>query len=198
MFTELLQLIVLFFVIIDPFVSFTVFYALTENMSTSERKKIATYAIIVAAGLSFVFLMFGKLVLSLFSTNIDEFKVAGGIILGILGIQMVLGIQLSSNGKKEENAGRAIATIIATPLLTGPAAMTAIIINASEYGRIMTGIAIACVLGFTALIFYQAKLVNRLIGKTLIQIMSTILGLVTLAWGVKFVVEGLVVILNTA
>jgi multiple antibiotic resistance protein len=194
----LIQLIILFFVIIDPLASFAVFFASTSALNDHERRRIATFAILAAAGLSLLVLIFGEKLLELFSTDINEFKVAGGIILGILGIKMTLGIELTPQGSTKEKSTKAIAAIIATPLLTGPATITAIMISAKEYGMAMTGTALLVVLGFTASIFYLAKYVHKLFNENLVQIISTILGLVTLAWGVKFVADGIVVILAAA
>ena len=57
----------------------------------------------------------------------------------------------------------------------------------------MTGLAIAIVLILTAIIFYLSGFINKL-GKTTIQVMSTVLGLITLAWGVKLITNGILAI----
>lgn len=193
MFEVLLQLVVLFFVIFDPFASLMVFIVASANMDKKERRITASLAVLVAAILSFLVLLFGQNLLNLFSTNIDEFRIAGGIILGILGVKMTLGLPLTHMDEVKNSSGRAIASIIGTPLLTGPAAITAIIITVNDYGKFVTGIAIAIVLGLSALIFCLAHIINKL-GKTTIQVTSTILGLITLAWGVKMITNGLLAI----
>ncbi|MBN1156430.1 MarC family protein [Candidatus Woesearchaeota archaeon] len=199
MLQSLLQLIILFTVIFDPFASLFVFLTASANMSRDERKTTATYAILVAFGLSLGVIMFGEYLLMLFSTTIDQFRVAGGIILAILGIKMALGLSVISNPESvKNNSGRAIAAIIGTPLLTGPAAITAIIFSVNDYGRFLTLIAVTIVLAGTTGLFYNIDQVNKFIGKTAIQIMTTILGLVTIAWGVKFITEGLKAIFHIA
>lgn len=194
MFGTLAQLIVLFIVIIDPLASLVVFFTASARMSKKERRKIATLAIFVATMLSFLVLIFGESLLKLFSTSLDEFRIAGGIILMILGIKMTLGIPLTSPELKA-NTGRAIAAVIGTPLLTGPATITAIIVSVHDYGRSVTGLAVAIVLVLTAIIFYSAERVHKFTGVTTIQVMSTILGLVTVAWGVRFIATGLLAII---
>lgn len=185
----LVQLIILFFVIIDPFASFVVFLTATKSMTEKEKKHIAFYAIVVAVGLSFLVLLLGNALLELFSTTLDEFRIAGGIVLCILGIKMVLGKSITDENLKDRS-GRAIASIIGTPLLTGPAAITAILVSTADYGRIVTGIALAVVLLLTALLFLRAYKVGKVLGFTGIQVLSTLLGLITLAWGVKFITIG--------
>jgi multiple antibiotic resistance protein len=187
---ELTQLIVLFAVIFDPPASFAVFYAATKDMEKKERQKIANLAIFVAGMLSFVVIIFGEHLLDLFSTNIDEFRIAGGIVLGILGVKMALGYPLHE-GDKKENSARAIAAIIGTPLLTGPAAITAMLISIVDSGRLKTALAVCIVLVITAILFFQADRFGKVMGKTSTQVMTTILGLITLAWSVKFITEGI-------
>lgn len=188
---SLVQLIILFFVIFDPLASFSVFISATARMSSKQRNHTARLAIFVALVISLTVLLLGERLLELFSTNIDDFRVAGGIILGILGMQMALGQALSRREEAREDSATAIAAIIGTPLLTGPAAITAIIVSVGDYGMLVTGVAVAVVLAFTALIFLQASRIKKYIGRTPIQVLSTILGLITLAWGVKFIRTGL-------
>ena len=160
-------------------------------MQEKERKKTATIAVAVAAMISLLVLLLGQGFLELFNMNIKEFQVAGGIVLGVLGLKMVLGQSLVDVERVKGDSTWAIASIIGTPLLTGPAAIMTIIVSVSNYGRIVTGLAIAIVLLGTALLFYNTKRANRLLGRTAIQVISTILGLITLAWGVKYVLQGI-------
>ncbi|MFH0978336.1 MAG: MarC family protein [Candidatus Woesearchaeota archaeon] len=185
----LFQLVVLFFVIFDPPMSFAVFSITTQNLDDKERRKIAALAISVAAVLSYGVLLLGPRLLDTFSTNLEDFRVAGGIILGFLGIKMALGYPIAK--LDPNNSSKAIAAIIATPLLTGPAAITALILNSSDYGLVKTALAVTIVLAFTAVIFFQAPRVQKYLGTTSIQVISTILGLITVAWGVKFIRIGL-------
>jgi multiple antibiotic resistance protein len=187
---DLIKLVLLYTVIVDPLASFSVFFVATAHMTHNERIRTATLAIVVATALSFVVLIFGQQLLVLFSTTIDDFKVAGGLILGILGIKMALGGSVTDLDTKHSSA-RAIAAIIATPLLTGPATITSIIITTKEFGMILTGLALLIVLAATAILFYQADRLGKKLSMTVVQVVSTILGLITLSWAVKFIREGL-------
>jgi len=191
MMLELIQLIVLFFVIFDPLASFAVFYVATKNVKVAEKRIIALYAILIASLLSFSVLFFGEQLLSLFTTNLNDFRVAGGLILGILGIKMTLGHPLTNLDNFKNNTSKGIAAIIGTPLLTGPAAITAIIIAVHDYGRMLTGLAVLIVLVATGFLLLLSSRFDKLGGKTAIQVISTMLGLITIAWGVKFIRMGL-------
>ncbi|MBN2101561.1 MAG: MarC family protein [Candidatus Aenigmarchaeota archaeon] len=196
MFEMLPQLFVLFLVIVDPLASFSVFMTASSSMKTKERRKMALYAVLLASLLAIFVILFGNNLLLLFNTTIDEFRVAGGIILAILGIRMALGTPLVYTSDMKNNPERAVAAIIATPLLTGPATITALIITVKDYGVIETGTAAALVLIATAVLFLSSEKVNKYIGKTAIQMLSTIMGLITLSWGVQFIVEGLHVVIG--
>ena len=191
MLENLLGLFVLFFVIFDPFMSLSVFTVATANMDRRERNVIAGIAVLVAGVLSLLVLLLGENLLLIFNTNINEFKIAGGLILGILGIKMVLGQSITNTSELKNNSARGIAAIIGTPLLTGPAAITAIMVSSVDYGRFVTGLAVLLVLIVTGVIFFFAHIFDKLMGKTAIQILTTILGMINICWGVSFVSTGI-------
>lgn len=191
MFESLFPLIILFLVIFDPLASFVIFLVATSKMNHAEREKTVTYALIVAGGLSLLVLLLGSTLLWVFNTNLQDFQIAGGLVLAILGVKMVLGYSLTHVEEVKNNSGWAIASIIGTPLLTGPATITAIIISSNDYGKLVTGLAVFIVLVITAFLFYNAERANKYIGRTTIQVTSTILGLITLAWGVRYILTGL-------
>jgi multiple antibiotic resistance protein len=191
----LIQLIVLFLVIFDPLASLAVFMAASSNMKKKERKRTALIAISVATGLSVLVILLGENLLKLFSTNLEEFRIAGGIILLILGVKMALGNSLTNLDAVKNNSARAIAAVIGTPLLTGPAAITAILVSINDYGRFATSLAVGIVLVITLIVFLMSEIINKVVGKTAIQVLSTMLGLITLAWGVKYIITGINAIL---
>jgi len=141
--------------------------------------------------ISFIVLLSGNAILELFNTNINDFRVAGGIILLILGVKMALGVSITNPNQLQKNSSKALAAVIGTPLITGPAAITAIIISTSDYGILQTSTAIAIVLAFTLVLLYALSTRSKMKGETAIQVLSTILGLVTIAWGIDFIRTGL-------
>jgi multiple antibiotic resistance protein len=189
MFDKILQLTILFFVIIDPLASFAVFFAATKNMTKGYRVRTALGAILVAMLLSYTFLFLGEGVITVFGTSMADFKIAASIVLAILGIKMILGGSFTkeeteiANGKASYQA---IAALIGTPLLTGPATITTIIISVKDYGVFPTGIAITVILGLTSVLFLSANHIHRFIPAAIVRVISTILGLITLAWAAKF------------
>jgi len=191
MLEALVQLVILFTVIIDPLSSFAVFTSSTASMTAEEKKRTARYAVLAAAIMSYAVLLVGEPLLRLFSVSISDFKIAGGIILAIFGVQMTLGQSMGQTGVKQGTSVPAVAAIIATPLLTGPAAITAIIGAVHDQGMLVTAIAVTIVMAITAVMFSLPTRVINKIGKTPIQFASVIMGMITLAWGIRFIKDGL-------
>lgn len=191
MIKDIIHLTILFFVIFDPLASFSVFTVATKNMNNRQRLRTAVIAVLVAMGLSYTTLFLGESIISIFGADIYDFKVASGIIIGILGIKMTLGQSITDVDSSGNTSAQAIAALIGTPLLTGPAAITTIIILVKEYGMLIPGISITIVLVFTTVLFLISALVNRIMNPTLIRVSSTFLGLIIISWGVKFIRDGI-------
>ena len=188
---SILQLIILFIVIFDPLVSLTVFFVATEDSTIEEKHLIAVYSVLVAGIISLFFLIFGQSMLYLFSTDIEYFRIAGGIILTILGINMVRGTSFIDEKKIQKSSGTAISSIIGSPILAGPAAITTIIISRYDNGLLVTGLSLVIVLLVTGLILYFGAVIRKYLSLAVIQVLSSILGLITVSWGVKFILVGL-------
>lgn len=190
MFENLWQLVILFFVIFDPFVSMSVFFTATKELRNMERHKIAFWAIFVATIISVIFLLFGQETMTFMHISLTDLQAAGGIILALLGIKMALGHSLGETDKFSKTNAKAIAAIIGTPLLTGPAAITTIIISVAQYGIATTSLAVGIVLAFTALLLYFSPWLSKVLGKNATQVISTLMGIITLAWGIMFIKAG--------
>ncbi len=187
------ELFVLFLGIIDPLLSLGMFVSLTFDFSESERRKTALLAIGVATIPLLAFIFFGEIVLSVLSVELRNFQVAGGILLGMLGIKMALGQAIAQEDRvnKGVRSGMAVATLIGTPLLAGPAAITTAIISSAQYGPWITAIAVLTVLLVSFIMLLLSRRILSVVGKTALEMSSTMLGLVTVAWGVQFVRAGL-------
>ena len=188
-----IQAFVLLLMIMDPLVSIAAFLTMTKGMKRKEQNKIASKAVLVAAIPLFLFVVFGNIVLDILKVDLMTFKAAGGVVLLLLGIQYALGISLPKEKEDEGEAhdGSAIAAVIGTPLITGPATISAAVILTNEFGREVTAIA-----GIAALIVVWVTLligpkIHGFLGRTGLSVLSTMMGLVTIAWGVSFLKEGL-------
>lgn len=190
MFLEAIQAFILLFVIMDPLLSLAAFFSMTKGIKREECKKIATQAVLVAAIPLFLFIFIGNGILSILSVSMDSFQVAGGIILILLGVQLALGISFPKD-KEDDNDRSAIAVVIGTPLITGPAVIATSILLADKFGKETTAISgVAALLGMWAILRFASFIHDRL-GRGGLKVLSTMMGIITIAWGVEFIRQGL-------
>ena len=181
------------FVILDPFASVPAFLTLTRKLSEEERRSIAHKSVFLAAVLTYIFLFTGQSLLNVLGISLSSFKVAGGIVLGLMGLETILGFSVHSE-KKEDNDS--IAVPIATPLLTGPGVITTTILLSQQVGTLVTGIAAFLALGLAFIILHFAPLLKNALGEKTINVFSKIMGLMLLALAVEFIRTGLAVSLG--
>lgn len=170
--------------------SMGLFFSATQTLKDKERIKLVFIAIGIAVFLSGVFLFFGERVLGALQINLNDFQIAGGIILALLGIQMVLGRAGKESEKYTHEKARAIASIIGTPLLTGPATITTIIVSTATFGILLTGLALLIVFAITFGLLYFSGKINKFIGPNITQVITTLLGLITLIYGIVYIKAG--------
>jgi len=173
------------FVIMNPFASIPIFLKVTGE----DKAKAAAQAVLVAGGVLFAFLFFGPALLEVFHITLDSLRVAGGLILGILGIRLVLGLRVI---EREGEGGRSPAlTLIGTPMLTGPGVITMTMILVQESGPLVTTCAAVGSLALSWLVLMVSGFMSRVMGESAIDIASRIMGLLVTATAVEMVVRGL-------
>lgn len=179
-------LIIQLFTIINPLSSFPVLLAAHKNKINV--KKIAINAILVAFVIAIVIALVGTYLFSIFNISIDSFRIAGGIVLMLLGLGK---ISSKANDRKEIKETDALISIIATPLLTGPALISFIILRSFEFGRVslISNLLFAFILvGIVFTIFaFSVKKINPKI----ISVLSRILGLFLVAVAIEMLAKGI-------
>lgn len=181
--------VVTLFVVLDPVLSIPPFLSLTKKFSEAERERTADKAIIAAGVIAVIFLLGGPFVMGALGVTLGSFKVAGGIILGLLGLEMVLSFSLS---KDEKNAGKeGVAVIIATPLLTGPGLITALVVISAQSGFAIAFAALAVALFVAWVMLRKALSLKSWLGAYGLEALSRVMGLLLLAVAVEFIIGGL-------
>lgn len=186
-------------IILDPLLSVSMFINLTHNLTKAEVIKQAFIATAVAGILMLSFLFFNNIVFDLLNIELESFKVAGGVILFILGLQIVLGIEIggSSAGHKSlsspDRVGKkAMAgVIIGTPIMCGPGAITTVMILGAQDGLLITFIAILLALVCIWLILVFSTFIKKILGETILVILSKIMGLLLTAIAVHTIWTGI-------
>ncbi len=185
--TSYISALFLYFIIMDPLGNIPVFVILMEKLKKKERTNSAFKSITVASIVLILFLFFGEKVLSVFNITLNNFQIAGGIILFIFGLKLALGLRIAEKRAKTYD----VAVVpIGIPLITGPAVITITIILAAQYGWMTTLLAAIpnLVLSYFAL-RYSDKLF-LVIGRHGADALSRILGLLLTALGVGLVQAG--------
>src|SRR5262249_20741169 len=153
--------------LMNPFGVLPVFIAYVADEKPSVQRFVALLLSLTVLALLILFLASGSALLNFFGINLDSFRIAGGIILLLIGISLVAGIEgqtkalavnaAESDWQQAKSVYRSIVIPLAMPLLVGPGAIANVILYASEaevaaHKGLYGGLAIVCV-GVSLLVF---------------------------------------------
>jgi len=172
-------------VILDPFGGIPIFLAITKDYDRSRTHQAANRAMRVSVILLVLFLFIGGGILEFFGISIFSFQVGGGLILFILGMAYTLDIQLTD----PKGYSKGIIVPMATPLIAGPGAITAIILLVNDYGILIPLAALAANLVIYWLALYHADIIKRAIGNQGVEILSRIMGLLLVALAIEMILD---------
>jgi multiple antibiotic resistance protein len=184
----LVKPIIAIFGLMDPIGNVPIYLALTEKKDLAKARRLALNACIRAGVILTVFLLLGNAVLDAFSISIESFRIAGGIILVLIGLQIIFGLE-ANNKQTVEGEGEVDISVVplATPLIAGPGCITATIILSKTYGKLATLIGIVINLAISYLFFYYANLAVKLMGRKGMLVFGKVAALILVALGVEFI-----------
>lgn len=182
-FNAFMHAFVTLLVIMDPFGGLPVFMTLTKDYSEDRAKRSANRATRVSLILLTLFIFFGAGILEFFSISMFSFQVGGGLILLLLGLLYVLDIKLGD----DKDYSKDIVIPMATPLIAGPGAITAIIILVSKYGFWVPLAAMLVNLFIFWLAMYYARYIKKFLGDQGLEIMSRVMGLLLVALAIEMI-----------
>jgi len=187
------------FVIVDPVMNVPIFAALLDRTEKKEYERIVRKAVIIAAVVLIIFTYSGNLIFNLLGIEMYSFRIAGGILLFIISLEMLFGKRTKTKitEEEEEEWREDIAvTPLAVPLLTGPGAITSGIVLYSSAQtpaqKTMLIVAIMAVFFVAYLILKNSKKVFEFLGNTGNKVISRIMGILLAAISVQFVVDGVI------
>jgi len=186
-------LILQMFALLNPLSSFP--FLIAAYRQKMNVRKIAFYSVITASVIAFSITFVGPVLFRLFGITLDSFRIAGGVVLLLLGLSMIH--PKEEDPKKLENVD-SLTTIIAIPMLTGPAIMSFITIKAYELGKAQVLFNLIYAFALVALVFLAfAALVSR-INPKIVSITSRVIGLFLTAVGIEMISRGFANILIAA
>jgi len=176
-------------VIVDPVGNAPVYLVLTGDAEPAERRRFASQAVLAALAFIFLFAFFGDYILAYLGISVESLMVAGGVLLGIVALDMMKG-KLNSDGSTAKGANVALVPL-GTPLLAGPGAIVAAMLlmgrqeEASGKVLVAAGILAALIVVWVALRL-AAQLV-RLLRDTGVDLLTRVMGILLAAIAVEFV-----------
>ena len=185
--TDLTRAAIALFIIVDPFGNIPIFMGLTENIPDAQRRKVYNTATLVGFALLLIFAFAGQGIFSLFGLSIYSFEVAGGILLLIIAIRILITGSMHENVESPESLG---AVPIAIPLLVGPGAITTTIFDLQAYGIVIAIIAVLIVLSLTWVILRYINNVYKFLGKTGSLVIARVMALLIAAIAVQYILTG--------
>ena len=186
------------FIIIDPIGLTPVFIAITQGMDDSLRRKVALRSVLVSAFVISLFIVGGETVLGFIGISMPAFRIAGGILLFLTALDMLFQRRSKrrENQTEQELVDDPSVFPLAIPLIIGPGAIATVILIAGAkpglVGIASTGFITALVLLTVFVFFSAASRIEKLLGKTGIDVLTRLLGMLLAALSVQFVIEGLV------
>lgn len=188
------------FIIVDPFATAPVFVTMTVGDTPDKQRQMAWRACVAACVALTVFAVLGEAILRLFSITVGAFRIAGGVILLGIGLNM-LRVQDSREIQTPEEVQEGvekddIALIpLAFPMLSGPGAISTVLVLTQQTRGVtylfvlLAAIIVTC--GIAYLILRHAARVTKLLGHTGLRILSRVMGLLLTAIAVQFLLDGL-------
>lgn len=187
------------FSIIDPFAAVPIFLGLLGERSPREQRSAALRAALTCFVVLVAFGAAGSFILQFFSITMPAFKIAGGIILFAVGFEMLRAKHSTTRSTSEERheaqSKEDVAIIpVGLPLLAGPGSMATMMVLAGKAASLEQKLAVfaaalsVCVTAF--LVLGAAPLVSRALGRTGINLIGRIMGLVLAATAVQFLIDG--------
>jgi len=181
-------------VIMDPIGNVPIFLALTRFQDEAARRRSALVATAVAGVVIFLFALGGRQVLELVGISLESLQVAGGLLLLLIGYELLNPTGSSALTSAHEGANVALVPL-GTPLLAGPGAIAATMLaiaNADGAGptlSVLAALVIALVVVFLGLRF--ASVLARVLRPSAIELASRVLGLIVAAIGVQLLAEAI-------
>jgi multiple antibiotic resistance protein len=185
--------------IVDPIAAVPSYLVVTQNESPVERRRTALRACVAMALMLVVFAAGGRFIFQAFGITLPAFRIAGGLILWLVALDMVRAKRSTQESSEELSEGQAkedvAVTPLAIPILAGPGAISTVMVLAGEVRSVAHGVVVYGAIVATAGVSYVTlRLGERLIaliGQTGIRVMTRIMGLLLAAVATQFILTGL-------
>ncbi len=189
------------FFIVDPLATIPAFLVMTSDDTEQKRRRMARQAAWTCFLVLTIFSLAGTLIFKIFGITLPAFKIAGGLILFLVAIDMLQARRSGTQEVTEERMEGATkeevgVTPLGIPMLAGPGAISTVMVLVGQSHNWWQAIPVFAAIAITAVASYMilagANKVRRFLGETGIRILMRLMGLVLTAIAVQFVMNGFV------
>jgi multiple antibiotic resistance protein len=184
--------------IVNPIAVIPTYLVITQKETAAQRAATARRACISATLILVAFAIGGTAIFRLFGITIDAFRIAGGLILWVVAMDMLHGVRRTQESEEEITEGSEKADValtpMAMPMLAGPGAISTIMVLAGQASSMPEKLAVlASIVATMAIAWVVLRVGERVVrrmGQTGIRVMTRIMGLLLAAIAVQFIVTG--------
>lgn len=184
-----------FFAIMNPISNLPAYMALVADDSQKISRKIAFRSILIAFVIITVFIFSGDFIFKVFGITIISFRIAGGILVAVIGYHMINGNHSPSYKGMEQQAVNSdpmsiAISPLAMPLFAGPGTITTALslANGGLQNQLITVVAFALLCVITYLLLRSAKQIAGFLGENLMKIITKMMGLLLFSIGIQMII----------
>jgi multiple antibiotic resistance protein len=201
LYTQLITIFMGFFAIMNPIANTAAFVGLVGHKNNIEKRRIAARSLIITFAIILVFSMLGKLIFHLFGITLPALRIAGGVLVFLIGYHMLNGSGSKLHSPENNDNSDIAVSPLAVPLLAGPGTI-ATAMNYSASGGTMGLVITISVFAFLCLItfmcFIFSSKILTVIGEGTLSIITRLMGLILTVIGVQMLIEGITEAFNIA
>lgn len=176
------------FIIVDPLGNIPIFIGLTRDLSRDARQRAFRTAVSTGFILLMFFALVGQQVFMLFGISIYSFMIAGGILLLMISIRMIIRGEWEEKTTQPESIG---IVPIAFPLLVGPGAITTTILSLQNYGLVVALLSVLVVFIAVQIILTFIEPIYHFLGSSGTLVISKLMALLTAAIAIQYILNGI-------
>ncbi|CAL4321861.1 UPF0056 membrane protein YhcE [Buchnera aphidicola (Neophyllaphis podocarpi)] len=193
-FSEYFKFFIGLFVLVNPIGIMPIFISMTSRQKSKDRNKTNLIANLSSAIIMFISLLFGNFILNIFGISINSFRISGGILVSIVAMSMITG-KINKKDKNTKNLEDISVIPLAMPLISGPGVISSIIIFSTHHynilGLLFSSFIIVLFSVLCFLFFLLAPSIVKILGKTGINILTRIMGLLLMSLSIEFIINGI-------
>lgn len=182
------------FFIMTPFFVLSVFLTVTNDATPKERKSLAVKVTISVIVMTLVLLFFGKHIFSVFGITLDAFRIGAGSLLFLSAVDLIKGNK--DSGKVGDKDISQLAVVpLAIPVTIGPGTIGILLVMGATFedtsSMIMGSLALVCAVLVIGFMLYSSSIIEKIIGKQGLLVISKITGLFLAALSAQIVFTGI-------